>query len=66
MKRAVIFLTLLLLAILVSCGEKAPELSRADHVYALTALENEPEQLSGRVAYDGGTLELSENRLLFV
>lgn len=66
MKRAVIFLTLLLLAILVSCGEKAPELSRADHVYALTALENEPEQLSGRVAYDGGTLKLSENRLLFI
>ena len=64
MKKLIALLVLAFTVILISCGEKAPELSRADCVFRLTRLEEAPEALSGRVAFDGGTLTLSDNRLL--
>lgn len=65
MKRFLALLTALtILFMLSSCGEKAPELAHADHVFRLTRLEEAPDALSGRAAFDGGTLTLSDNRLL--
>ena len=64
MKKLIALLILAFTVILISCGEKAPEPARADCVFRLTRLDEAPDALSGRVAFDGGTLTLSDNRLL--
>ena len=64
MKRIIALFLVIMFIPLVSCGEAEPELSRADHVYSCTELEAEPDELSSAVRFDGGTLELCENRLV--
>lgn len=59
-----LFAALTIILMFSSCGEKAPDLARADHVFRLTRLEEAPDALSGRAAFNGGTLTLSDNRLL--